>query len=123
MAVCVGQSKSRHGEGVPESLAALRQAVSRSLAAPAALVEEAAAAAEAVGLVEAGAWQPSSSAWRSAWSAICKVSTKPFPPLSRIFPFCAETLLLRGRHKGFRAKKMGLIRGDCVGWYECAGVG
>ncbi|BDA48979.1 Alpha-glucan water dikinase, chloroplastic [Coccomyxa sp. Obi] len=59
--------------GIPSALAQLRQLVATSLTAPAALVEEAAAAAEAAGLVEAGQWTPESAAWSDAWSAICQV--------------------------------------------------
>ncbi len=58
---------------MPLALAQLRHLVRRTLQAPAALVEEAAAAAEAAGLVEAGTWTESSPAWESAWSAICQV--------------------------------------------------
>lgn len=61
-------------DGIPSALAQLRQLVATSLAAPAALVGEAAAAAEAAGLVEAGQWTPESAAWSDAWSAIRQAS-------------------------------------------------
>ena len=67
------QKEAKQKGGVPLALAQLRHLVRRTLQAPAALVEEAATAAEAAGLVEAGAWKEDSPAWESAWSAICQV--------------------------------------------------
>lgn len=62
------------GAGVPPSLSALRRIIRSELQAPAALVAEGAAAAEAAGLIAPGAWAAADSpGWAAAWAAVCRV--------------------------------------------------
>ena len=76
------QGAVQQAEGIPAALADLRQLVSTGLAAPDALVGEAAAAAEAAGLIPPGQWAPGSPAWAAAWSGICQAHTLKARPLT-----------------------------------------
>lgn len=107
-------------QGIPSALAELRQLVATSLAAPAALVEEAAAAAEAAGLVEAGQWTPKSSAWNEAWSAICQAS-----PASSQFTHNTHTLSVStcsSSKSRLRNQFVGIAM-KFQGRHRCTGVG
>ena len=72
------EREAEQKSGIPLALAQLRHLVRRTLRPPAALMEEAAVAAEAAGLVSPGTWTEDSPAWESAWSAICQVSLQTY---------------------------------------------
>lgn len=72
------EREAKQKSGIPLALAQLRHLVRRTLRPPAALMEEAAVAAEAAGLVSPGTWTEDSPAWESAWSAICQVSLQSY---------------------------------------------
>lgn len=77
------EREAKQKSRVPLALAQLRHLVRRTLQPPAALMEEAAVAAEAAGLVSPGTWTEDSPAWKSAWSAICQVSLQTYQSFLR----------------------------------------
>ena len=80
------QKEAKQKGGVPLALAQLRHLIRRTLRPPPALREEAAAAAEAAGLIQQGTWTEDSTAWESAWAAICQVDGELSAQMSLTLP-------------------------------------